>query len=350
MPIKNLNPPTFLFLYANLPPTWDMSSFLGNLHFSQEKEPQNCTKYLDIEVSPRIKYTRDMNTITIGLVQMRCEKGAVAENLATIQQHIQEGISRGVDILCFPEMSITGYLDPHRWPESVLRLDSPEVARFVAMTAGAPITALAGLVEANPDGKPFITQIVARSGELLGYYRKKTIIDEEAAWFSPGAVVPVFAHPKGTFGVAICADIEDPAIFAESARQGAGARATPVKNRGTANGSESAATVVPASQFPQAPAAEGARIIFEAAAPGLYGDQATRNWQSGYTWWRDKCQQQLGQYARDNGVYIAVATQAGRTIDEDFPGGGYLFAPDGSCISATPDWSEGVLYASVRLE
>ncbi len=259
-----------------------------------------------------------MTTITIGLVQMRCEKGAVAENLAAIQRHIQEGISRGVDILCFPEMSITGYLDPNRWPESILRLDGPEVARFVAMTANAPITALAGLVEANPNGKPFITQIVASNGQLLGYYRKKTIIDEEAEWFSPGtgagdAIVPVFAHPKGTFGISICADIEDPAIFAESARQ-------------------------------------GAQLIFEAAAPGLYGDQATRNWQSGYAWWRDKCQQQLGQYARDKGVYIAVATQAGRTIDEDFPGGGYLFAPDGSLVNATPDWSEGVLYTSVRLE
>lgn len=253
-----------------------------------------------------------MNTITIGLVQMRCEKGAVAENLAAIQRHIQAGISQGVDILCFPEMSITGYLDPNRWPEAILRLDGPEVARFVAMTAGAPITALAGLVEANPDGKPFITQIVARSGQLLGYYRKKTIIDEEAAWFSPGNPVPVFAHPKGTFGVSICADIEDPAIFAESARQ-------------------------------------GAHIIFEAAAPGLYGEQATRNWQSGFAWWRDKCQAQLGQYARDNRVYIAVATQAGRTIDEDFPGGGYLFAPDGSRLSATPDWSEGVLYTSVSI-
>ncbi len=257
-----------------------------------------------------------MDTITIGLVQMRCEKGAVAENLAAIQRHIQEGISRGADILCFPEMSITGYLDPNRWPEAVLRLDEPEVARFVAMTTNAPITALAGLVEANPDGKPFITQIVARGGKLLGYYRKKTIIDEEAAWFSPGTAAPVsvFTHPKGTFGIAICADIEDPTIFAESARQGA-----------------------------------GTHIIFEAAAPGLYGDQATRNWQSGYAWWRDKCQQQLGQYARDNSVYIAVATQAARTIDEDFPGGGYLFAPDGSLVSATPDWSEGVLYTSVRL-
>lgn len=254
-----------------------------------------------------------MNTLTIGLVQMRCEKGAVEQNLAAIQTTIRQAISRDVDIICFPEMSITGYLDPQRWPEAILRLDGPEVARFAAMTAGAPITALAGLVEANPDGKPFITQIVARNGRLPGIYRKKTIIDDEAAWFAPGAVVPVFPHPKGTFGVSICADIDDPAIFAESARQ-------------------------------------GARIIFEAAAPGLYGEQATRNWQSGYAWWRDKCQAQLGQYARDNRVFIAVATQAGRTIDEDFPGGGYVFAPDGACISATSDWSEGVLYANIALD
>jgi predicted amidohydrolase len=253
-----------------------------------------------------------MNTLTIGLAQMYCEKGAVEQNLAAIQTTIQEAISQDVDILCFPEMSITGYLDPHRWPEAILRLDGPEVASFVAMTAGTSITALAGLVEANPGDKPFITQIVARDGKLLGYYRKKTIIDEEAAWFAPGAAVPVFAHPKGSFGVSICADIEDPAIFAEGARQ-------------------------------------GARIIFEAAAPGLYGEQASRNWQSGYAWWRDKCQAQLGQYARDNRVYIAVATQAGRTIDEDFPGGGYLFAPDGSRLSATSDWAEGVLYASIAL-
>ena len=41
---------------------------------------------------------------------------------------------------------------------------------------------------------------------------------------------------------------------------------------------------------------------------------------------------------------------AGRTRDEDFPGGGYLFAPDGSCAQQTPDWSEGMLYATVSLE
>ena len=254
-----------------------------------------------------------MKTVKIGLVQMRCEKGAIDDNLAFISAYLKEGVGQGTDIMCFPEMSISGYIDPTRCPEAVLRLDGPEVARFVEMTGELPITAIAGLVEANPEGKPFITQIAARSGKLLGIYRKKTILDEEIAWFSPGSTVTIFPHSEVTFGVAICADIGNSAVFTENAQL-------------------------------------GARIVFEAAAPGLYGSQATRNWLTGYEWWRNECQDKLGRYARDNGIYIAVATQAGRTSDEDFPGGGYLFAPDGTCISTTPDWSEGVLYAELPLD
>jgi predicted amidohydrolase len=252
----------------------------------------------------------DKPMLEIALVQMRCEKGAIDENLASIRAYLQESASRGVDIICFPEMSITGYADPTQRPEAVLRLDGPQVGRFVRMTSDTQITAIAGLIEANPHGKPFITQIVAREGKLLGAYRKQTIADDEVQWFAPGGHVPIFSHPKAPFSLAICADIGNAEVFAAGARQ-------------------------------------GAQIVFEAAAPGLYGPQATRDWQAGYEWWQGECRTKLGGYARDNRVYIAVATQAGRTADEDFPGGGYVFRPDGSCASATRDWSEGVLYATI---
>ena len=45
---------------------------------------------------------------------------------------------------------------------------------------------------------------------------------------------------------------------------------------------------------------------------------------------------------------MAVATQAGRTADEDFPGGGYVFGPSGACIAESGDWSEGMLLANVE--
>jgi predicted amidohydrolase len=253
-----------------------------------------------------------MTRLHIGMVQMHCEKGAIEENLAAIERYIADGVQHGVDILCFPEASITGYVDPRHYPSAVLSRDDPAITRFIQMTRGIEMAALAGFIETNPDGKPFITQIAAREGQSLGWYRKHTIPDDEVHLFSPDYTPGAFASPKGTFGVAICADIENADLFAEHAQH-------------------------------------GAQIIFEAAAPGLYGDQATRDWQAGYLWWQGECMRYLSRYARELGVWIAVATQAGRTSDEDFPGGGYVFAPDGTCILQTHDWNETVLYTDIDI-
>ncbi len=34
-------------------------------------------------------------------------------------------------------------------------------------------------------------------------------------------------------------------------------------------------------------------------------------------------------------------------MDEDFPGGGYMFDATGALVSQTEDWSEGMLIVSV---
>jgi predicted amidohydrolase len=253
-----------------------------------------------------------MTILKCGLIQMRCEKGATADNIASHTAYYREAVARGVDIVAFPEMSITGYVDPTLQPEAVLRLDGPEIAQVVALTRNRDTTLLAGLVEANPAGKPFITHIVARGGELVGCYRKITIENEEVRWFAPGRDPFTFTHRGLTCGLAVCADIGNREVFAACAGQ-------------------------------------GARIIFEVAAPGLYGEQATRDWASGFHWWRGECRQHLAGYAREFGVWIAVATQAGRTIDEDFPGGGYVFDPDGRCVYETPDWSPGAAWVELDL-
>jgi predicted amidohydrolase len=209
-------------------------------------------------------------------------------------------------------MNITGYADPTRYPQAVIRLDGPEMADFLNRTRAFSGTVLAGLIEANPGEKPFITQVAARRGKLVKYYRKVTIKDEETLWFLPGSDVPVFDHDGLTFGISICADIGSPRVFADCKRQ-------------------------------------GAKIIFELAAPGLYGEQAARSWQSGFAWWEGECSRLLGGYAREHTVWIGAATQAGRTVDEDFPGGGYLFSPTGERVFATPDWSAGEVYLDVEV-
>lgn len=57
----------------------------------------------------------------------------------------------------------------------------------------------------------------------------------------------------------------------------------------------------------------------------------------------------LGRYAQKYKLWIAVATQAGRTIDEDFPGGGYVFSPDGKRVFNTLNWSPQAVYLELDL-
>lgn len=251
--------------------------------------------------------------MNIALVQMCAVKGDIAANLHRTRARLDEAQAAGAEVVVFPEMSLTGYIDPTRWPNAVLSLDDEPVQNLAHITNGTSLTVLAGIAERNPAGRPFITQVVAQGGRIAGAYRKQTIPADEAGWFDAGDGGPVFEHRGIPFGIAICADIDCGDVFSRQV-------------------------------------AAGARVIFECASPGLYGPQATRNWQSGYAWWRSECHSKLGRYARENRAWIAVATHAGRTIDEDFPGGGYLFDPHGVCVAETDDWSEQVMYATIPVE
>jgi predicted amidohydrolase len=244
---------------------------------------------------------------------MHCEKGAIQQNLDSLSRYLSEAERRRIDIIGFPEANITGYNDRGKYPNAVVSLGGEEIASVLKMTEGKKFIVLAGIIEKNPVGKPFVTHIVARDGILVGYYRKRRIVDDDVDWLSGGGEIPVFSHNGIKFGLALCSDIDTEEIFTECARQ-------------------------------------GAEIVFELAAPGLYGEQASRNWRSGFEWWEGVCQKHLPAYTKKYGIWIAVATQAGRTVDEDFPGGGYVFAPDGNRLYATPDWLPGPAYIELDLK
>jgi predicted amidohydrolase len=54
-------------------------------------------------------------------------------------------------------------------------------------------------------------------------------------------------------------------------------------------------------------------------------------------------------HAAPRGVWVAVATQAGATHDEDFPGLAALVDPSGTVCARLPDWREGTLFVDVPL-
>lgn len=244
---------------------------------------------------------------------MLCEKNAIDQNIETTINYINQAIEKNIDIICLPEANITGFTDPTKYTDTKLKVNGPEVERIVQFSLHKSIVIIIGIIEDNGPEKPFVTQIVIQDGKIISTYRKMTIVDEEVPWFTPGTTVQPFLFDNIETGTTICADISNEKVFELYAQK-------------------------------------GVKLIFELAAPGLYGEQATRNWESGYLWWKDYCNDQFGKYSKKYGLWIFVATQAGRTLDEDFPGGAYIFNPTGQRIFSTDNWEVGPVFVEVDFD
>jgi predicted amidohydrolase len=258
-----------------------------------------------------------MQPLRIALAQIRSEKGDWPGNLERAERYMAQARDQGCGVIVFPEMYLSGYCDPARFPDAVRPLDSEGIDKFVRLTGKHGIAASAGFIERNPGGKPFISQVLAQGGRLVGSYRKRHVVDEEADWFSPGDHTPIFKLklPEGEIvcALAVCADSDNPDVFRDAALG-------------------------------------GAKIVLHSSAPGLYGRRTDEaSWQAGFDWYKTYLADRLPSYARDYGLYIAVATQTGATVDEDFPGGSFIFGPDGECLAASPDYSEMLLVHDIEL-
>jgi predicted amidohydrolase len=256
--------------------------------------------------------------VRVALAQIVCPKGEWEHNLRHAAEYMAQAAAQGCDIIVFPEMSLSGYGTPDKFPDLPTSLDSPWIERFAALTAEHGIAASAGFIEASPGGKPFITQVLAQDGRVVGVYRKVNLGEGEPELYQPGSDAPVFPlHTREgevTCALAICADDDGPQLFADYARQ-------------------------------------GAQVVFHSSAPGLYGRRTDeQSWRNGYNWYKGRLAERLPLYAREHSLPIAVATQCGTTVDEDFPGGSYVFGADGACLAGTADWQEALLIYDMEID
>jgi 8-oxo-dGTP pyrophosphatase MutT (NUDIX family) len=91
-------------------------------------------------------------------------------------------------------------------------------------------------------------------------------------------------------------------------------------------------------------------VLFFCSAPGLHGRRTDeRGWRDGHDWWLASGLGDAAGHARRLGVPVAMATQAGATEDEDFPGLAALVTPSGE-VARLPDWRPGSLVVEVPVE
>ncbi len=250
------------------------------------------------------------------LAAIRCPKGDIEANLAAHRALLAEAAAAGCALALFPEMSLTGSVDPVAHPEWLAGLDHPAIAALAGAAGETGVGACFGVAERSPGGAAHITQLFAADGhvkgdgEAGGVQRKRHLGEDEEA-FTAATEPVIFSCAGARFGVAICAEAGYDGPF-------------------------------------DAAAAGGARLVLFPAAPGLYGRRTGEaSWREGFAWWEGSALGDARRHARRLGLWIALAGQAGSTVDEDFPGLAALVGPDGEVSARLPDWRPGVLVADV---
>ena len=161
-----------------------------------------------------------LQDIRIALVQMNALTGRRQANLTTIEYYTASAARDKADIVCFPELTVTGYTR-RRAAALAETVPGETAAALGRLAARYGITLLAGLPEAGEQEKPFVTHLACFPDRSTERYRKTHLGKSETPFFAAGDRLPVFTSPKACFGTAICWDMHFPEVAACLALQGA---------------------------------------------------------------------------------------------------------------------------------
>ncbi len=161
-----------------------------------------------------------MKTLKLALVQMRSVVGEADANLKKMMMYIDRAAEGKTDIICFPEMSLTGYSSEYV-RNDLLSDDDPlvEAVRNAACAKG--VIVVFGYMEENGEDLPYLTQsVVCPDGKSMKY-RKTHLGMREDRRFAEGDSIAVLDTEKAAVGVALCWEAHMSDIFTVLRSKGA---------------------------------------------------------------------------------------------------------------------------------
>ena len=246
-----------------------------------------------------------MRDIKIAAVCMHSEVGEVEKNLDRTEAFVSKASDTGADIVCFPELSISGYI--LKDPEAVYSQSKSEeiIARLLQMAQLKQVVIIAGMIEISGDEtRPHISQVVAGPEGLIGLYRKTHLSPQEREHYEAGRHIETFSLKDMIFGIQLCYEAHFPEI----------------------------ATVM---------ALRGASIIFMPhASPRGTPKEKIKSWL-----------RHLRGRAFDNALFVVACNQVGGTgAGLSFPGGAVVLDPAGQIIARYEEDQENMLLAELKKE
>jgi len=96
-----------------------------------------------------------MDDLCIGLAVCRCPVGQVEANLAETAQWAGAARDAGADLICLPELNVTGYGYTAALAALAEPIPGPISRRLGRIARDSGIAVLAGMIERGPDGRIF---------------------------------------------------------------------------------------------------------------------------------------------------------------------------------------------------
>jgi predicted amidohydrolase len=143
----------------------------------------------------------------IGLAQIDCKLGAIEHNVSHMLNMVAQARERAVDLLVFPELSVTGYALGCIDHDTALSPEAPALQPL--LKASGQMVIVFGFHE---DGglRSYNSAACFAAGQVMHVHRKLYLPNystfEERKHFSPGQTMRAFATDLGSMAMLICYD------------------------------------------------------------------------------------------------------------------------------------------------
>lgn len=148
--------------------------------------------------------------VNVGLAQIYPKLGDVKANLDTHLQWIADARAQRVDLLVFPELSLTGYQVNDLVPEVAIQASSADPVFGKLLDASREIDVMFGFVQRDTRNRYTISAAYLSQGECLHVHKKVYLptyaMFDEGRYFDQGESIRAFDTRFGRFGMLICED------------------------------------------------------------------------------------------------------------------------------------------------
>ena len=151
-----------------------------------------------------------MKALTVGLAQIHPKLGDVAVNLTRHLELMDTAHQQDVDLIVFPELSLTGYILQDLTRDVATTADSDLLQPLRDKSREYQMDIVFGFVDVDRRGRFYIASAYVSSGEILHVHHKVYLptygLFDEGRFFGEGNSIRAFDTPYGRVGMLICED------------------------------------------------------------------------------------------------------------------------------------------------